>query len=122
MSWLLVFVFGGLGALARHGISLWIPFGPGAFPVAIFLTNILGSLLIGSAYGFAQSRVIASEATLLAVTTGFLGGFTTFSTFSWQSLVLFQQGRWLMLSSYVVGTPVLGVLATALGFILARKI
>lgn len=116
-----MFLFGGLGAIARYGLSLWIPFGPGTFPVAIFLTNILGSLLIGAAYGFAQERIISSEAMLLALTSGFLGGFTTFSTFSWQSLALVQQGRWLMTLCYVIGTPTLGILSAAFGFLAVKK-
>lgn len=121
MAWLCVFFFGGLGSLARHGIGLLLPFGPGAFPTGIFLVNALGSLLIGAAYGFA-GRFNPPELFLLAATTGFLGGFTTFSTFSWQGLLLIQQGRWTYAFLYAVGSPAMGILCAMLGWLALRRV
>ncbi len=121
MSWLVIFLSGGLGSLARHGISLLIPFGPGAFPWGIFTVNAIGSLLIGVAYGIA-GRFNPPEIFLPLVATGFLGGFTTFSSFSWQSLMLIQQGRWFYAGLYVLGSPAAGVICALLGWLAVRRI
>lgn len=121
MTWLLIFLFGGLGALARYGAGLLLPFGPGMFPWAMFLVNAIGSLLIGAAYGYG-ARLPFSELTLLTVTAGFLGGFTTFSTFSWQSLLLLQQGRWLYALAYIVGSPVAGIVCALIGWLALRRV
>ncbi len=117
----MIFLSGGLGAAARHGISLLLPFSPWSFPWAIFLVNGLGSLLIGAAYAYA-GRFSLSELSLLMITTGFLGGFTTFSSFSWQSLLLLQQGRWFYAAAYILGSPALGIFCAFFGWWALRRI
>lgn len=95
------------GTLAR--ILAGLPFGT-------FLVNITGSLLIGLAAGFAESRsVLGPEARLLLV-TGFLGGYTTFSAFSLESLLLIRGGQGTTALLSIVLQVVLGVAAAWLGF------
>lgn len=100
---------GGPAAGTLAGILAGLPFGT-------FLVNITGSLLIGLAAGFAESRsVLGPEARLLLV-TGFLGGYTTFSAFSLESLLLIRGGQGTTALLSIVLQVVLGVAAAWLGF------
>lgn len=87
-SILFVGLGGAIGAAGRYLISL-IPV-KGAFPFLTFLTNLLGAILIGVIVGFAASKENASKDLVLFLKTGVCGGFTTFSTFSLESLLLLE--------------------------------
>jgi CrcB protein len=76
--------------------------------------------LIGGAYAYA-ARANLDELVLVAITAGFLGGFTTFSSFSWQSLQLLQQGRWLYAAAYIAGSPLLGIACAGIGWLSVRR-
>lgn len=90
---LYVFLGGGFGSLLRYFLSLHLPKGAegGAFPYATFSANLLGSLLIGLLAGYLMRHREAETIRLLLV-SGFCGGFTTFSTFSSETLTLLRQG------------------------------
>lgn len=89
---LLAVGFGGfLGACARYLISL-LPFS-GHFPVTTLLTNFLGAIIIGMITGIVLAGSISSPYLILFLKTGICGGFTTFSTFSLESLTLLEQGK-----------------------------
>ena len=110
-SVLLVGAGGALGAVGRYGLSL-LPY-TGEFPLLTLCTNLLGALLIGFVAGLAgQGRL--SPGWTLFWKTGVCGGFTTFSTFSLESLTLLEKGRWLTGGMYMalsVALCVAGVLA-----------
>lgn len=89
MNGLMVAIGGGMGALARYGLSL-LPISK-QFPVATFLTNLLGAFLIGLIA--AQAGRLPPKSVLL-LKTGVCGGFTTFSTFSLETVTLLQNGRY----------------------------
>lgn len=120
MHWLLVFVGGGLGAMARHGVSRagLALIGPG-FPWWTLAVNILGSFLIGLLAGLFGAWETGHNARLF-LTTGFLGGFTTFSAFSLDALTLWERGAQLQAGLYVTGSVLLSLLAAALGLLLTR--
>ena len=95
----------GLSKLGR----LW------AFPIGIMVINILGCFLIGVLYGYFKSKATTDPVLPLLLMTGVLGGFTTFSTFSFETVQLLQQNEWLKAALYVVGSVGLGVVACYLG-------
>ena len=95
----------GLSKLGR----LW------AFPIGIMLINILGCFLIGVLYGYFKSKASTDLVLPLLLMTGALGGFTTFSTFSFETIQLLQQNEWLKAAFYVVGSVGLGVVGCYLG-------
>ena len=108
---------GALGALSRYGISL-LPF-RGEFPLLTLVTNLLGAVLIGFLAGWADRGRLSSLWTLFWK-TGVCGGFTTFSTFSLETLTLLEKGKWLLGVSYMVLCVVLCLLGVALGQRLSR--
>ena len=114
---LLVALGGGLGAAGRWLLSL-APF-PAAFPFATLLTNFLGAAVIGAIAALAERSALPAPAVLF-LKTGVCGGFTTFSTFSLESLTLLEKGKWLLGGSYMVLSVVLCLLGVALGQRLSR--
>lgn len=116
-SVLLVGMGGALGAVGRYGLSL-LPW-RGDLPLLTLLTNLLGAVLIGFIAGLAgRGRLNTSGA--LFWKTGVCGGFTTFSTFSLESLTLLERGRWLLGGSYMLLSMALCLLGVALGQRLSR--
>ena len=113
MNALFVFLGGGAGSVLRYLVGLWV--GSAAFPWATFAVNAVGSLSIGLFGGWA-SCFGWCEALRLSLTVGLCGGFTTFSTFSKESLALIEGGRYGLFSLYVVGSVALGIIAATLGF------
>ena len=113
MNMLFVFLGGGIGSVLRYLVGMCI--GSAAFPWATFAVNAVGSLAIGLFGGWA-SRFGWCEALRLSLTVGLCGGFTTFSTFSKESLALIEGGRYGLFALYVVGSVALGIIAAALGF------
>lgn len=110
---------GALGAAARYGLGGWIHSWAGAeFPWGTFVINALGSLLIGFLLRFLEGAAVTPELRAL-VTVGGLGGFTTFSTFSYETAMLLHNGEWGRAALYALGSLVLGLLAVFCGFYLA---
>ncbi len=118
MNCLMVFIGGGCGSALRYAVGLLIP--SAVFPWATLAVNVMGSLAIGLFGGWA-SRFGWSEGVRLALTAGLCGGFTTFSTFSKESLALAESGRWVMFGAYVAGSIALGLSAVAFGYFLAKQ-
>jgi CrcB protein len=117
MNALFVFLGGGTGSVLRYLVGLWI--GSAAFPWATFAVNAVGSFAIGLLGGCA-SRFGWGEALRLSLTVGLCGGFTTFSTFSKESLALAEAGRWSAFAAYAFGSIVIGIAAVALGYWITR--
>ena len=118
MNFLWVFLGGGIGCVLRYAVGLCIC--AAAFPWATLAVNVGGSLAIGLFGGWSE-RFGWSEAVRLALTVGFCGGFTTFSTFSKESFALVQSGRWCAFVAYVIGSMAIGLAAVALGYLIARQ-
>lgn len=105
-----------LGANMRYWLGVWAAERWGAaFPYGTLLINVSGSLLIGWFMAFAAGRTLVDPRWRLLFVTGFLGAYTTFSTYSYESLSLFTRGQWLPGLANALGSVVLGILAAALG-------
>lgn len=120
MHWLLVFVGGGLGAMARHGVNRagLSLLGPG-FPWWTLVVNVAGSFAIGLLAGLFGALETGHNARLFLV-TGFLGGFTTFSAFSLDALTLWERGATLQAALYVLGSVIASLIAAAAGLMASR--
>jgi CrcB protein len=113
---LLVAVGGALGALSRYGVGALL--GGRAFPWATLTVNVIGSLALGYVLGGPATRWDPAVAT--TVTVGFLGAFTTFSTFSGETTALLRDGRAATALLYVAASVGLGLAGAAAGFLAAR--
>ena len=107
------------GGVLRYIVSLLVKY-TGGFPWATFTVNLLGCLLIGVLWGIFSRCANASQQLVLFLSVGFCGGFTTFSTFSKESLQLIQSGNWLYFSLYVAGSILLSLLLVAVGYQIAK--
>lgn len=117
MNFLIVFLSGGLGSVLRYAAGLAVQ--SSLFPWATLLVNVVGCLAIGLFSGL-TTRFAMGEGVRLALTVGLCGGFTTFSTFSKETLELAVSGRWGVFGLYVAGSVFLGLAAVALGFFCVR--
>lgn len=122
MTALMVFVGAGLGGVARYAIGQWVQGAAGAaFPWATLLINVTGSAALTVVYGVLESTAAAPEwRAFLGI--GLIGGYTTFSTFSYESIRLVQDGAWDRALLYVLGSVVLSLAAGVLGFGLASAL
>lgn len=118
MNLLLVALGGGAGSALRFLVSGLFRAAPGTFPLATFLVNLLGSLLIGLCAGWLERGVWSGVRTL--VMAGFLGGFTTFSAFSLENLRLLRDGHPGLALAYALASVVAGILLAFAGYSLAR--
>lgn len=112
---------GALGSAARFGLASVIDGKWGTLPWGTFTVNVLGSFLVGFFMALAgpDGPFMASPVTRAFVAIGILGGFTTFSSFSLQTIMLLQDGEWLWAAGNVLLTVTLCLLATAGGIALA---
>lgn len=122
MAWLWVFLGGGLGSLARYGLARLIPpaeLADGDFPWATLLANLLACIVLGIGLGLA-SKELLSRPLQVFLLTGFCGGFSTFSTFAAELLLLGEEGHTWILLLYLLASLVLGVLALWLALMITR--
>lgn len=113
-----VAVGGAFGAVARYGIGLAFGSFLSSFPLATFLVNVTGSFLIG----LLLTRFEANETLRLLLVTGFLGAYTTFSTFEFEAFNLMQTRQSAMAFLYVALSFSVGFIGVMLGILLGKKI
>lgn len=112
-----------LGGIARYLLSRWLQgLFLTAFPVGTLSVNVVGSFLIGIFYGYFEQYPLLSPEIRMFLTVGFCGGFTTFSTFANENLMLLRQGNFLYLGLYIFFSLFLGLLATYLGYQLTKTL
>ena len=113
---LLYLAAGGIaGTWARHGLGRWVQASAGdGFPWGTFVVNLLGSFLLGFLIRAMEGASVSPE-TRAMLTVGFCGAFTTFSTFTHETVVLLQEGAWARAAAYALGSLLLGLAALAAG-------
>ena len=123
MMKLLVIAFGGaLGSLSRHYVSNSIlkNFIYFDIPIAIITVNIAGSFIFGFFMGLVENNIIIADNTKIFIMTGFLAAFTTFSTFAWESVILFQNEMYVKLVIYCLVSIILSVAFCIFGYYLGK--
>ncbi|NUP07617.1 MAG: fluoride efflux transporter CrcB [Polyangiaceae bacterium] len=120
---LLVAGLGAAGSVCRYGVSVAIQrmFNT-KMPIGTFVVNVVGSLLIGAAMSYFAQRGALDSRARIAVTVGFLGGFTTYSSFSFETWVLFEEKLYARAAVNVLATVVSCFAACALGVLAVRKL
>jgi len=120
-----IFIGGGFGCLSRYGIANLLKNSSMDFPLATLAVNIIGSLILGftAAYFWNKVPAHAIHNTLrLAITVGFCGGLTTFSTFSWETFDLIKNGDFLLAILYTTISVLACLLAISLGAFLSKYV
>jgi len=113
---------GSLGAVSRWGLHYLIDakWSHSAFPWGILLVNVLGCFAFGFLFAWCEAKQWFSDTLHLALFTGFLGSFTTFSTFGWNTLTLLRDGQLGLALINIGASVILGLIAVWAGFLLGR--
>jgi fluoride exporter len=123
MSYIVVFLGAGIGGALRHGVnSAALRLGLVAFPVATLFINVVGSLAMGLIAGWFAMRGQAPQSWRLFLTTGVLGGFTTFSAFSLETVLLWERGEAGAALAYVVASVAAALAGLAAGLWFIRTV
>jgi CrcB protein len=123
MQWLLVAVGGALGAMARFAVGATVQrAAPPPFPFGTFVINLAGCLVFGLLAGWSELRTPLSAEARALLLVGVLGGFTTFSSFGYETFLLLRQGHGLLAALNAGGQVVLGVTAVWLGWTIVRAL
>ena len=122
MNYLLMFIGGGIGTALRYGVNVSFGrlFGT-AFPYHTLFENVTGSVAMGLLAGYFAFKGEASETMRLFLTTGVLGGYTTFSAFSLDTILLYERGELALAALYVAGSVGVSILGLFAGLMLARS-
>lgn len=114
-------IFGFFGALARYGVSrLFARLSP-LFPIGTLVINLTGAFFLGWFLTWAQARTGVSNELRLGIAVGFVGAYTTFSTYMYESDRLLSDGEGMRAIFYILGSVMLGLLAVRLGIILGQR-
>ena len=124
MNLLVVFLGGGLGAMCRYlfGVGVVRLSGPAHGPFATFIINVLGSVLMGVLIGAMTKMTGVNDRWRLLLGIGVLGGFTTFSSFSLEAVLMIERRAYALAAAYVVGSVVLGLAGLMLGLLVMRRL
>lgn len=121
-AFLFVFLGGGLGSALRFLIYRLMAQEPISFPYATLLVNVTGSLILGMILGYTLKEGNFSQNSILFLTTGFCGGFTTFSAFAFENQAFLRSGDYFNFAIYVFGSLFLGIAAIFLGLFLSKLV
>ena len=114
---------GAIGSVARYLVAGWVqPAAWDGFPFGIFVVNVSGGLVMGILIELMALKFSVSLEMRAFLTTGIMGGYTTFSTFSLDSALLLQRGAYFNATAYVIGSAVLSILALFAGLWMVRAI
>lgn len=113
---------GAIGAMTRYGVSQIPLLTTSLFPYATLAVNVLGSFVIGFVAGAASKTAVISPAAAVFWKAGFCGGLTTFSTFSLETVGLFEKKQWGIAGAYIAASIALTIAGVALGRLLALSV
>jgi len=118
----LIALFGAAGTLARYGLQgvVQIRMG-GTFPYGTLLINLTGCFLLGLIGQLTLNRMVISPDWRIAIAVGFFGGYTTFSSFGWETAKMLEEGEWLRASTYVGASVIASLLLSVAGIRLANR-
>ena len=118
---LFIFAAGGLGSLARYGLAGLVQWWAGlSFPWGTLAVNVLGCFLFGVVWILGAERQLFSAETRTILLVGFMGGFTTFSSFAFETGHMLREADWWLAAANIAAQNVLGILALFLGFAVGR--
>lgn len=117
---IIVGIGSGIGGICRYLISLFMGHVENGFPWGTFMVNVAGCLLIGILWGVTNRFPNLSPVFTLLLMVGFCGGFTTFSTFSKEGLIMLQANNYILFSLYAIGSVVLGIMAVSIGYFITK--
>ena len=121
VNFIAVALGGALGAVTRYGVGVWMSNKwVYSFPWHTFLVNISGAFLLGLFNGLFMDKITVSPELKIALTVGFLGAFTTFSTFGYEAILLIKEGDILTAGLYTLSSVVIAFIGVLLGMALAR--
>lgn len=122
-GYLAIFVGGGLGAALRHAVNRTsLTYFGSAFPYGTLIVNVVGGLLMGVLAELFLVKGGGSQEFRLFLTTGFLGGFTTFSTFSLDAALMWQRSDHIALASYIAASVLLSIGGLFVGMAIVRAL
>ena len=120
---LLIAVFGAIGTLARYGLQGLVQIRVAStFPYGTLLINLTGCFFLGLIGQFTLNRMVISPDWRVAIAVGFFGGYTTFSSFGWETAKMLEDGEWLRASAYVGASVVVGLVLSVAGIHLANRL
>lgn len=123
LSYLIVGAGGFIGAIARYALAAWIGQRWGrSFPLGTFVINVSGSFLIGLLMYLSAEKLMINPQWRLLLVVGFLGAYTTFSTFEYETGRLFADGEWLIAALNVILSVTAGFAALKIGEVIAKVI
>src|SRR6266436_1442367 len=118
----LIALFGAMGTLARYGLQGVVQIRTGgAFPYGTLLVNLSGCFLVGRRRHLTLNRMLVSADMRMAIAVGFFGGYTTFSSFGWETAKMLEAGEWLWATTYVAASVAFGLLLSVAGIRLANR-
>jgi len=119
---LLIAVFGAIGTMTRYGLQGFVQIRSGStFPYGTLLINLTGCFLLALLYQLTLNRMILSPDLRFAIGVGFFGGYTTFSSFGWETAKMLEEGAWLPATVYVGASVIFGLLLSIAGIRLANR-
>jgi CrcB protein len=117
----LIAVFGALGTVARYGVATLVQRNvQSGFPYGVMTVNLLGSLVFGVAWALSEEKGWISDNARVIVLVGFMGAFTTFSTFAFDNVQMARASQWAWLALNLVGSNVAGIALVFAGFRLGK--
>jgi len=120
---LLLIAFGATGTLARYGLDGWIQYRVGArFPAGTLAINLIGCLLLGVIGEFSLNHISVPPDWRIGLTIGLMGGFTTFSTFGWDTVRMLNDGEWIKAVVYVAASVLGGIICMIAGMRLGNAL
>lgn len=120
-GYIIVFCGAGIGGAMRHGVNVAFRALGSNFPYGTLTINVVGSLVMGLMAGLFALKFDPGHSWRLFLTTGILGGFTTFSTFSLDAVVLYERGEFGSMAVYVIASVVMSIVGLFAGLLIVRQ-